>query len=175
LFIFNMQLEMIPLLRDGSSLLRHCCWLAEVASELDVPVTLFEHRRLGDRPGSLAAVSANAARFEKATFDSLRDDGIREACLKSGRTQTVLAGSETHVNILPTALSFQSLRKEVFVVADAVSTRYAADHEYALMWLERAGVTLITQEMFFFQLLSSSEDPRYLPLARRFLDGRYLS
>jgi len=174
LLVFSMQLDMIPLLKEGASLLRDCCWLAEVSRELGVPVTLVEHLKLGERPQSLNAAAEGAARFEKDHFDSLAEPKLREVCAASPRSQVVLAGSETHVTILPTALSLQALGKEVFVVADAISTRYAVDHEYGLRWLDRAGVTLITKEMYFFQLMSRSEDPRYLPLARRFLDGRYL-
>ena len=173
LFIFNMQVEMISLLRDGAALLRDCCWLAEVANSLDVPVTVFEHRGLGAGAESLRAVTEQATRLEKATFDSLEEPAIRAAEPGAQHPQVVLAGSETHVTILPTALSFQALGKEVFVIADAVSTRYAPDHEYGLGLLRAAGIILITKEIFFFQLLRSSEDPRYLPLARRFLDGRY--
>lgn len=76
--------------------------------------------------------------------------------------------------ILQSALSLLEQGKTVFVLADTVSARNRADHELGLDRLRRLGVHLITREMFFFELIRNSEDTRYLDLAKKYLDGRYI-
>ncbi|QKV80363.1 isochorismatase family protein [Amycolatopsis sp. Hca4] len=172
--IFDMQLELIPLLVNGTQLLHDCCWLAEVARELALPLTLTEHKKLGGLSLSLSDAAQDAPRLEKEHFDFLREPHIEEHLAAADRDQYVLAGAETHVVILQSALSLLERGKSVFVLRDTCSARNRSDHDAGLDRLAAEGAQLITREMFFFELIRNSEDPRYLELAKKFLDGRYI-
>jgi hypothetical protein len=172
--VFDLQLELIPLLLNGSQLLHDCCWVTEVAGEFDLPLLLTEHRKLGGLSVSLHEVAGHATRLEKEHFDALAEPPIAEYVAATGRDQYVLAGAETHVVVLQSALSLLAKGKTVFVLADTCSTRNQADHELGLARLRQNGVHLLTREMFFFELIRNSEDPRYLDLAKKYLDGRYI-
>lgn len=172
--VFDMQLELIPLLLNGSQLLHDTCWVADVAREFDLPLLLTEHRKLGGLSLSLHEVAEGADRVEKEHFDFLRDAPAAEHVAATGREQYVLAGAETHVAILQSALGLAELGKTVFVLADTCSARNQADHDPGLARLRQSGVHLLTREMFFFELIRNSEDPRYLELAKKYLDGRYI-
>lgn len=172
--LFDMQLELVPLLLEGTQLLHNTCWTAEVAREFELPVLLTEHKKLGGLSLSLHEAAEGATRLEKEHFDLLREQPIAEYVAASDRDQYVLAGAETHVVILQSALSLLEQGKTVFVLADTVSARNQADHELGLDRLRRLGVHLITREMFFFELIRNSEDTRYLDLAKKYLDGRYI-
>jgi nicotinamidase-related amidase len=172
--VFDMQLELIPLLLNGSQLLHDCCWVAEVAREFDVPLLLTEHEKLGGLAVSLHEVAEHAPRLPKEHFDFLAEQPIAEHLAATDREQYVLAGAETHVVILQSALRLVAEGKTVFVLADTCSARNLVDHEVGLARLRDNGVHLLTREMLFFELIRNSEDVRYLDLAKKYLDGRYI-
>jgi nicotinamidase-related amidase len=172
--IFDMQLELIPLLLNGPQLLHETCWVAEVAREFDLPLLLTEHKKLGGPSLSLHEVTEFATRLEKEHFDFLQEPSVADYVAASGRDQYVLAGAETHVVIFQSAMSLLEQGKTVFVLADTCSTRNQLDHDLGLARLQRNGVHLLTREMFFFELIRNSENPRYLELAKKYLDGRYI-
>ncbi|WP_410638485.1 isochorismatase family protein [Amycolatopsis sp. lyj-346] len=172
--IFDMQLELIPLLVHGTQLLHDCCWLAEVSREFALPLTLTEHKKLGGLALSLVDAAPDAPRLEKEHFDFLREPPVEEHVTAEEREQYVVAGAETHVAILQSALGLLERGKSVFVLRDTCSARNRSDHDAGLDRLAAEGAQLITREMFFFELIRNSEDPRYLELAKKYLDGRYI-
>jgi hypothetical protein len=175
LVVFNVQMELIPLLRNGTILLHDCCWLAEVSAALDVPIMVIEHKKLGASVPSFKAVTACAPHFEKTYFNFLEHADIEEALERVGRTQFVFAGAELHVCLFQSAMNLRQRGKDVFVILDAVSARNDVDHQCALKRMEHSGIALLTKEMYFFELIRYSEYPDYLKLSRRFLDGRYIN
>lgn len=172
--LFNMQLELIPLLDQGTQLLNDCCWLADVAKVLGLPSLVIEHKKLGKLSTALKEVATESIYLEKSYFDFTRHEDIVRAIEETGRNQFVLAGGESHVCVMQSAFGLKALGKEVFVMADAISARNLPDHNCALQRLRENGVHLITKEMFFFECVLHSEYPDYVKQAMRFLDGRYI-
>ena len=174
LVLFNMQLELIPLLHDGTRILNSCCWLADVARVFDLPTLIIEHKKLGGSSQALKEIAGDSPYLEKIYFNFLRHEHIARAVRDSGRRQFVLAGAESHICILQSALGLRELGNEVFVISDATSTRNLADHRLALRRLRDSDVQVISMEMFFFECIRQSEYPNYVNIAKKFLDGRYI-
>jgi nicotinamidase-related amidase len=65
----------------------------------------------------------------------------------------LLAGIETHICVAQTALDLVSQGGNVFVVADATSSRRPLDAQIALHRLDRAGVAITTAEAVVFEWL----------------------
>ncbi|MDV9033578.1 isochorismatase family protein [Pseudomonas sp. RAC1] len=174
LIINNMQVDLLPMIQDASRVLEHCCWLAELAQEIELPVTLTCHEKLGALPTRLRKAAGACTTLSKCHFNVL---DVRE-CDVFGTTTPgnhwIFAGVETHVCILQSALALRARGDQVSVVVDAVSSRSVLDHEVALSRMARHGVELITREMLFFETMAQSERSDYLALSQRFLDGRYL-
>jgi len=174
LVVFNMQLELIPILMNGTQLLNDCRWLVDVAKSFDLSTIIIEHKKLGASSETLKEVAEKATYFEKTYFDFSKHENIRDQILNSGCTQFVLAGAETHVCLLQSALGLQKMGKEVYVLEDTCSARNKKDHKLGLKRMEKEGVHLITKEMLFFESIRHSEYPNYIDLAMKFLDGRYI-
>jgi Isochorismatase family len=172
--VINMQLELVPLLENGTSVLNDCCWLADVAESLDLPTMVVEHMKLGKLSEALKEVAGRASYVEKYYFDLSQHETIERKLSSTGRNQIILAGAETHVCLLQSAIGLSARGGQVFVVRDACSSRNRADHEAGLERLHAAGVTLVTKEMLFFEMIRNSEFPGYIDLAMKFLDGRYI-
>lgn len=80
------------------------------------------------------------------------------------RDQIVLAGCETHVCLLQTALGLLEQEFEVWVVTDACSSRTERSRDAAFDRLAGAGAELVTTEMVAFEWCETAEDPRFKDL-----------
>ena len=77
-------------------------------------------------------------------------------------TNVVLFGIETHVCILQSALEAASMGKKIWVIADAVTTRYPTDHEVALKRLRATeNIYLSTTESIMFELIRTADHPDF--------------
>jgi nicotinamidase-related amidase len=85
---------------------------------------------------------------------------------KAGRNKVVLAGIESHVCVLQTALDFLYLNFRVYIPVDAVGSRYAIDHEYALRRLEQAGAVLTTSETCAFEWVGGADHPQFKKMSQ---------
>src|SRR5438552_350306 len=120
LVLFNMQLELIPLLEEGTQVLNDCCWLADVGKALGVPTIVIEHKKLGKSSQALKDVARESPYLEKIYFDCMAHEEVKRAIDATGRKQLVLAGGETHVCVLQSAVGMKRAGKDVFVISDAV-------------------------------------------------------
>ena len=172
--VVNMQLELVPLLVNGTQLLTDCVWMADLCQDIDIPVVVIEQKKLGDGSAALKEKAGDAPYFEKDFFDMTCHEQIKQALLATGAEQFVLCGGETHVCLYQSAMGLKALGKSVYVMADVSSARNQIDQDYGLERMRSDGIALITKEMFFFELQRNSELPNYLSLALKFLDGRYI-
>ena len=86
-----------------------------------------------------------------------------------GREQIVVIGAEAHVCVLQTTLDLRAAGKEVYLVADAVSSRSPRDVELALERMRADGVRIVSREMVVFEWLHQSGDDRFRAISREFL------
>lgn len=174
LIIFNMQLDLIPLLNDCYRLTHGCRWVADLFQTHQLPTLLIEHKKLGVLAASVRDVAEDAVVKEKSHFNIAHEADIMQHLQALGRSQVVLAGAESHVCLYQSAMGLKAIGKKVFVLADTISARSAQDNQWAIERLRMQGVELISKEMLFFELIQHSELADYQTLALKFLDGRYV-
>lgn len=85
---------------------------------------------------------------------------------ESGRAQVILAGMETHVCILQTALELKRTGREVFVIEDAVCSRAEGHHQNALARLRHNGVTVTNTESVLFEWLGDAAHKEFKNISR---------
>lgn len=98
---------------------------------------------------------------EKMTFSCFADPGFLESLQGLNRRQVLLAGIESHVCVFQTACDLVGSGYEVFVAADAVSSRSARNVEIALRRMEQEGVRLTSVEMAVFEMLHACGTPEF--------------
>lgn len=174
LIIFNMQLELIPLLHNSYQLTHDCRWLADLFQTLQLPTALTEHKKLGKLAPSICKLAPQATILNKYYFNMTRETQILDYVNQLNRNQIVLAGAESHVCLFQSAVALKQLGKQVFILRDSISARSVDDNAAAIQRLQHHNIELITKEMLFFELLEHSEQSNYLDLAMKFLDGRYI-
>lgn len=163
LLIIDMQEKLAPAVLAPEATIARAALLLRGAQKLAVPILISEHyaKGIGHTVPELAALAPDGAVFDKIHFSCAREPGVLERIAGSGRKQIVLAGMETHVCVLQSALSLVEAGYDVFLVTDATSSRQAIDRDAACARLQRAGGTLVTAEMVLFEWLERGDSPRF--------------
>jgi nicotinamidase-related amidase len=105
-------------------------------------------------------------RPDKVAFSCCAIPSVVERFRSAARPRVVLAGIETHVCVMQTALDLLALEYRVYVPVDAVGSRYAVDHDQGLRRLEQAGAILTTSEACVFEWVGGAGHPRFKDISR---------
>jgi len=142
--------------------------LIQGAAVLGVPVVGLEQNPdgLGHTVPELRKLLAAQAIAPKLSFGCLREPAVAEVLRRLQRSQLVLAGIETHVCVMQSALTLKEGGWSPFVVADAVGSRRRLDHDTALARLAGSGVGVLTTEMVLFEWLGRFEGPEARAIIR---------
>lgn len=151
-------------LRD---LLRNCAILLQASRLLDVPVIYTEQypKGLGTTHAELNPWLDGANQVEKTCF-SCCDESAFSNKLQNDRRQVILAGMETHICVLQTALQLQETGRQVFVVEDAVISRNSEHKSNALTRLRQAGVIVSNTESVVFEWLKVGAGDNFKKISR---------
>jgi nicotinamidase-related amidase len=171
LLIIDLQARLAPEIEGAGAVIANAERLAIAARRLDVPRLATEQYRrgLGGTVEKLAALVPPGNVIEKTWFAAPSEPQFRQLLSKMGRDLMVIAGMESHVCVLQTAIALKATGYAVAVVADAVGSRHAADRIAALERLAAHGVELPTTEMVIFEWLQrgrSAEFRDLLPLLK---------
>lgn len=180
LVLVDYQARLMPQIHESELVLRNALRLARVAQLLEVPVWGTEENPsgLGENPGELKALCRKT--LAKMHFNAGADGLVsllRPASKPAGnarslpkhlqkpaapeRTTVVIAGCETHVCLMQTALELLDEEFEVAVVTDASSSRTERNRDAAFDRLAGAGAELVTTEMVAFEWLRTAEHPMF--------------
>jgi nicotinamidase-related amidase len=161
LLVIDVQDKLVPLILDAPALVRNIAFLIDGARLLDMPVQATEQYPRGLGPTVAELAKRLPERPDKTAFSSCVVPSVVEHFRRAARPKVVLAGIETHVCVLHTALDLLALDFRVYVAVDAVGSRYRIDHDTALRRLEQAGAVLTTSEGCVFEWLGGAGHPRF--------------
>lgn len=153
--------------KPRQQVIRNTTILVQAAGLLDIPLNRTEQypKGLGDTLAPIAAeLPATHWHGEKTCFACTGASGFMSR-LGDGGKQIVLAGMETHVCVLQTAMTLHASGFKVFVVEDACCSRYKQHHFNALERLRHAGVIVSNTESVLFEWLRDSSHPRFKTIA----------
>src|SRR2546425_6767610 len=146
LLVIDMQERLMTKIPGAEALLRNVAFLIDGARLLGMPVAATEQYPKGLGPTVPELARRVPERPDKVAFSSCAVPAVAEGFRRAARPKILLAGIETHVCVLQTALDLLALDFRVFIAADAVASRYTVDREFALRRLENAGAILTTCE-----------------------------
>jgi nicotinamidase-related amidase len=161
LLIIDVQEKLVPKILNAERMVRNVAFLIDGARLLDMPVQATEQYPRGLGPTVAELAKRLPDRPEKLAFSSCGVPAVADNFRRAARPKVVLAGIETHVCVLHTALDLLALDFRVYLPIDAVSARYAVDHDTALRRLEQAGAILTTTEGCLFEWLGGANHPKF--------------
>ena len=165
--IIDLQEKIVPAVAEPERLLARTRFLLDGLAVFDVPVVSTRQypKGLGETLPEIVEAMKNATVFDKTTFSCLATDEIRAAFAADPRPNGILAGIEAHICVLQTALDLLELGKNVYWVADCVSSRNPFDAQIAFERAVRAGVVPTTAESLLFELTQIAGTPQISKLA----------
>jgi nicotinamidase-related amidase len=166
LLCIDVQEKLLPFIPDAAALVRNIGFLIDAARLLEMTVQATEQYPRGLGPTVAELARRLPSRPDKTAFSCCAIPEVVKNFHLAARPKVVLAGIETHVCVLHTALDLLALDFRVYVATDAVSARYRLDHEVALRRLEQAGVILTTTEGCLFVGVGGAGHPRFKEVSR---------
>ena len=191
LVLVDYQSRLMPSIHEAQQVLANAVRLGQAARLLGVPVWGTEENPagLGENAPEVRALCERT--LAKMSFSACADgliEWLRPAPRKQGdrqggnarslpkhlqkaapepepgRNTVVIAGCETHVCLLQTALDLLEEEFDVYVVTDACSSRTERNRDAAFDRLAGAGAELVTTEMVAFEWLRTAEHPDFKAL-----------
>jgi nicotinamidase-related amidase len=139
--------------------------LARAAALLQIPVMRTEQypKGLGPTLDSVARhlPDAASAAMEKTGFSCCAAAGLPDRLQALQRRQIILAGMETHVCVLQTALDLKQRGYEVFVAEDACCARSRGRSRNGLARLRQSDILITHSESVLFEWLRDAAHPQF--------------
>ena len=168
LVVIDVQGKLAQLMADKDALFKNIRILIEAAKILDIPILWCQQvpDALGPTVPQIAELLGDIEPIDKASFSCCGDRKFTDRFSSLGRPQVLLCGIETHVCIYQTAVDLMRDGLSVTVIADAVSSRTAANRRIGLDRMAAEGALISSVEMVLFELLRTAEHPQFRQVAR---------
>jgi nicotinamidase-related amidase len=189
LVMVDYQTRLMPAIHEGAAVLANAQRLVQMARLLKVPLWATEENATGlghtvpqlqaliDQAGGRVFPKMQFSAVEEGLSGMLRPEQPQRApqgnarslpkhlqkpvAAPAQRNTVVIAGCETHVCLLQTALDLLDDEFDVWVVTDACGSRTERNRDAAFDRLAGAGAELVTTEMVAFEWLRGVEHPAF--------------
>ena len=163
LIVIDVQGNLARVVAESDSAVRAVAQLVQGASLLDIPVLLTAQvpEKIGHTIPEIAELLPGQTDLPRVHFSIWQDSGVQAAIRSTGRSQILLCGFEAHICLYQSSLDLIDDGYEIYLAADAVSSRNPYNKTVALKELSSQGVHLTTVEMALFSLLRSAQHPAF--------------
>ena len=168
LVIVDIQEKLSTIMKDRDVLLENVSKLIKGCRILNVPVFYTEQypKGLGRTEKVLVDLLADLKPVEKIRFSVCNEIALMRPIKEKSVQQIILAGIETHVCILQSALDFLHQGYQVHIPADAAFSRKEADRQTALNRLAREGVIITSTEAALFELMAVAGSEEFKQISK---------
>jgi nicotinamidase-related amidase len=166
ILVVDIQERLLPHIDGHERIVTQTSRLLRGAALFGLPVLISEQyiRGLGPTVPAIVAAAGAAPRLEKSTFSAFADPAIQSRLEQNGRPNVLIAGIETHVCVLQTALDLLRDGMEPWILADAVGSRRTLDRDVAIERLSLAGAIVATVESVLFEMMHRCDAPEFRAL-----------
>ncbi len=167
LVVVDVQGKLAQLMAGRERLFKNLTILIRAANILDIPILCCRQypKALGGYIDEIAPLLADIEPVDKMLF-SCCTETFNQKLAELNRKQILLCGIETHVCVYQTAMDLLAKYHEVYIVADAVSSRTEENKQIALQRLAAESAKLCSVEMALFELLKTAEHPQFKEIAK---------
>lgn len=165
--LIDLQEKFIPVIHEVKELIKNSNILINASELFEIPLIVTEQypQGLGNTVSEIC-VPKNAVKIEKTVFSCFDSNEFVSELNKFNPDSIVLFGVEAHVCVFKTAMNALKKGLNVFVVADAVSSRTFQNKKIALNRLTQANAFIESTEMILFQLLKDSKENEFKELSK---------
>ncbi|MGB5217689.1 MAG: hydrolase [Smithella sp.] len=162
LVIIDIQGNLAQAMFDKENLFANTVKLIKGFKALNLPMIITEQipAKLGKTLPHIADEIESFNPIAKDSFSCWDEHNFREKLESLSRRHVVLLGIETHVCVYQTALDLIDNGYNVYLAADAVSSRTPANRQIGIDAMKSAGAHITSTEMVLFELLRNAVDPK---------------
>jgi nicotinamidase-related amidase len=169
LVIVDIQERLAAVMSERKKVVDNCLHLIEVSKLLNIPIVLNEQypKGLGPTVSEIREALHPCGPLEKMTFSCCRGGAFSDVLAASGRKKVILAGMETHVCVLQTAVDLLKTGYLVHLTKDATCSRTPDNFNTATEFMRDAGAVINCTETVLFQLLEKAGTDEFKVISKR--------
>jgi len=155
LLIIDLQEKIMPAVLNSERVIENALKLVKGFKVMNLPIYYTEQYAKGLGPTAPALkeeLTGNA--INKMSFSCFGAGELFKELIKKGITQVVLCGVESHVCVQQSAMDLTANGFQVYLAADAASSRREFDFSTAMDRMRMNGIQITTAESVLFELLS---------------------
>ena len=164
LVVVDMQEPFLAAIHERERVEANVLLLCRAAQTLEVPVLAtvqYAVRMGGVVPAVADVLPAGTEPLDKLCFSCGGSDAFLESLRRTGRSQVLLCGVETHICVSQTAHDLLEAGYQVHVAADAVSSRSLEKHKLGMERIRDAGVRPCAAEAAVYEWLVAAGTPEF--------------
>jgi len=160
--VIDIQERLVPVMWNFAPVEKYARAMIQAGRELGLPVLCTEQypKGLGPTLPSIRELLPSPP-LVKVHFSCGADPGFTKALADTGRKQVIALGMESHVCVFQTCRDLVDQGYEVFLCADAVTSRMEEHRRVALEQMRGFGVVVTSAETVIFDLLREAGTPEF--------------
>lgn len=156
--IIDVQEKLFPHMAAAGTMEKNIIILLRGLKILEIPILVTEQYRKGLGP-TITGVQEEVSEYrtiEKMEFSCCDSRNFMEVLTHHNKTNIVIAGIETHVCVMQTAVDLIGLKYQPVIALDCTSSRKAEDKRTAEQRMLQEGAIITSYESLLFELARAS-------------------
>jgi nicotinamidase-related amidase len=166
--VIDIQEKLFPLMAEKELLLANCQKLINGLKVLQVPLMVTQQYSKG-LGGTILEVSSLLDPFsfiEKNTFSCMEEALYADTLKRSGKSNILICGIESHVCVLQTAIDLREKGFQPVVISNCTSSRDLNEKQVAFQRLALEGIYVSTVESILFELTRTSSATEFKSISK---------
>jgi nicotinamidase-related amidase len=161
--IIDMQERLLPAMEESETLLKNCQTLINGLQELRVPILVTQQytKGLGKTVEPISSLIKDFSPIEKKDFSCCDEPVFAAEFEKTQPINIIIAGIESHVCVLQTAIDLKEAGLNPVVVMDCVSSRSYDNVDLAAERFRHEGILMTSYESILFELTRTASAPEF--------------
>jgi len=168
LIIVDIQEKLLPVMAEPQRVIKNTGIMIQIAEALDLPILWCQQvpKALGPTANALASLLEGVEPIEKSSFSCCGEPDFTAKLKQINPEQAILCGIESHVCVFQTAADLIQEGLDVYVVADATSSRTPENKQIGIDRMRQQGAIITSVEMCLFELLKDAKHEKFRELAK---------
>jgi len=155
LLVIDLQEKIMPAVMNYERVLENTLKLIKGFKVMNLPIYYTEQYPKGLGPtAAVLKEELTGEAVQKMTFSCFGAGDLFKELIQKGITQVVACGVESHVCVQQTAMDLEGNGFQVYLAADAASSRRELDYNTAMDRMRMNGIQVTTTESVLFELLN---------------------
>lgn len=168
MLLIDVQGQLAQLMYEKENLFKSLQIMIQGMKILGVPIIWMEQipKNLGPTSEEISKYMSGFEPIEKSSFSCCGEPLFMDKFEKTGRSQVLLTGIETHICVFQTGYDLIQKGCKIQVVSDCVSSRTRENKEIGIQRIIEAGGEATSVEMVFFELMKAAQGDQFKQIIR---------